>query len=276
MRFGAFRWVCRKSGRWRRPANRSCCPCSTVAGIGWRMAIGSAAKASPRLRRIRSCFEKKCSASSPYLIVRVLNESDFEAMGTLANHAAVSIANANAFEEIAFLKERLEEENSYLREEVTAASGGGDIIGESPALRDVLRQIELVAASDATVLITGESGTGKELVARAIHERSSAPRPADGEGQLRRRARGAVRERVLRSRERRVHRRAPRKGGTLRAGRWRHAFPRRDRRNPVRDAGEAATCIAGTGSRAGRRHAPAQSERADHRRDQPRSQRRHR
>ena len=103
----------------------------------------------------------------------VLNESDFEAMGTLANHAAVSIANANAFEEIAFLKERLEEENSYLREEVTAASGGGDIIGESPALRDVLRQIELVAASDATVLITGESGTGKELVARAIHERSS-------------------------------------------------------------------------------------------------------
>jgi GAF domain-containing protein len=106
-----------------------------------------------------------------------LNESDFESMGTLANHAAVSIANANAFEEIAFLKERLEEENSYLREEVTAASGGGDLIGESPALRDVLRQIELVAASDATVLITGESGTGKELVARAIHERSS---PATG------------------------------------------------------------------------------------------------
>jgi transcriptional regulator with GAF, ATPase, and Fis domain len=56
---------------------------------------------------------------------------------------------------------------------VTAASGGGDIIGESPALRNVLRQIELVAASDATVLVTGESGTGKELVARAIHERSA-------------------------------------------------------------------------------------------------------
>jgi transcriptional regulator with GAF, ATPase, and Fis domain len=65
----------------------------------------------------------------------------------------------------------LEEENSYLREEVIAASGG-DLIGESAALRKVLRQIGLVAASDATVLITGESGTGKELVARAIHERS--------------------------------------------------------------------------------------------------------
>ena len=102
-----------------------------------------------------------------------ITESDFESLRVLADHASVSIANANAFEEIAYLKERLEEENSYLREEVTAASGGGDIIGESSALRNVLRQVELVAASDATVLVTGESGTGKELVARAIHERSA-------------------------------------------------------------------------------------------------------
>jgi len=101
----------------------------------------------------------------------VITESDFESLRVLADHAAVSIANANAFEEIAYLKERLEEENSYLREEVIAASGG-DLIGDSAALRKVLRQIGLVAASDATVLITGESGTGKELVARAIHERS--------------------------------------------------------------------------------------------------------
>jgi len=101
----------------------------------------------------------------------MITESDFESLRVLADHAAVSIANANAFEEIAYLKERLEEQNSYLREEVIAASGG-DLIGESAALRKVLRQIGLVAASDATVLITGESGTGKELVARAIHERS--------------------------------------------------------------------------------------------------------
>jgi transcriptional regulator with GAF, ATPase, and Fis domain len=101
----------------------------------------------------------------------VITESDFQSARVLADHAAVSIANANAFEEIEYLKERLEEENSYLREEVTAASGG-DLIGESAALREVLKQIGLVAASDATVLITGESGTGKELVARAIHERS--------------------------------------------------------------------------------------------------------
>ncbi|QIF06211.1 sigma 54-interacting transcriptional regulator [Roseimicrobium sp. ORNL1] len=102
-----------------------------------------------------------------------LNEADFEYLRVFADHAAVSIANANAFEEIARLKERLEEENDYLREEVTTASGTGYFIGESPALKKVLRQIDLVAATDATVLVTGESGTGKELVARAIHERSS-------------------------------------------------------------------------------------------------------
>ena len=104
----------------------------------------------------------------------VLNDEDFKWLRVFADHAAVSIANANAFEEIAFLKERLEEENHYLREEVTAARGGGGaLIGESPALKKVLQQIDLVAPADATVLITGESGTGKELVASAIHERSS-------------------------------------------------------------------------------------------------------
>jgi transcriptional regulator with GAF, ATPase, and Fis domain len=91
---------------------------------------------------------------------------------SFANHAAVVIANARAFEEIEYLKERLEEEISYLREEVSEVRGSGDLVGESPALRKVQQQIDLVAPTQATVLITGESGTGKELVARAIHERS--------------------------------------------------------------------------------------------------------
>jgi transcriptional regulator with GAF, ATPase, and Fis domain len=98
-----------------------------------------------------------------------LSDDDLRWVQVFADHAAVSIANARAFEEIEFLKARLEEENTYLREEVTSALDVGDIIGHSPGLRKVMQQIQLVAATEATVLVTGESGTGKELVARAIH-----------------------------------------------------------------------------------------------------------
>jgi transcriptional regulator with GAF, ATPase, and Fis domain len=101
-----------------------------------------------------------------------LAAAEFAWLRTFADHAAVSIANARAFEEIESLKKRLEQENDYLREEVIAALGSRDIIGQSSALKKVLRQIELVAPTDAAVLVQGESGTGKELVARAIHERS--------------------------------------------------------------------------------------------------------
>jgi len=103
----------------------------------------------------------------------LLNEEAFEWLRIFADYAAVSIANARAREEIDLLRARLEEENLYLREEVTAALGMGEFVGESQALQHVLRQVQLVAPTDAAVLITGESGTGKELVARAIHERSS-------------------------------------------------------------------------------------------------------
>ena len=83
-----------------------------------------------------------------------------------------AIANARAFEEIGRLKEQLELERDYLREELAGVQEFGDIIGQSPSLKNVLQQIDLVAATDASVLILGESGTGKELVAREIHRRS--------------------------------------------------------------------------------------------------------
>lgn len=100
-----------------------------------------------------------------------LPESDFRWLRTFADHAAVSIASARAYEEIERLHRQLELENEYLRTEVTAPFS--DIHGSSPALQKVLRQIEMVAPTDATVLILGESGVGKELVARAIHDRSA-------------------------------------------------------------------------------------------------------
>ena len=67
---------------------------------------------------------------------------------------------------------RLQAQNEYLLDEIRSAHNYADIIGESPGLRKVLQQIQLVAPTDATVLVNGESGTGKELVARAIHENS--------------------------------------------------------------------------------------------------------
>ncbi len=91
---------------------------------------------------------------------------------TIADLAAASIANARAFEVIETLRAQLELENAYLREEVSEARAYGDIVGQSPALRTISQQIELVAPTDASVLILGESGTGKELVAQEIHRRS--------------------------------------------------------------------------------------------------------
>lgn len=75
-------------------------------------------------------------------------------------------------EELDRLRRQLEMENAYLREEVRHELAFGHIIGKSPVLQKVLREIELVAQTDASVLLEGETGTGKELVARAIHEQS--------------------------------------------------------------------------------------------------------
>jgi transcriptional regulator with GAF, ATPase, and Fis domain len=101
-----------------------------------------------------------------------LSEIDFRWLRLFADHAAISIVNARAFEQIEELKRRLELENEYLREEISQSQAIGGLVGSSPALNKVLEQIELVAGTNANVLILGESGTGKELVARAIHERS--------------------------------------------------------------------------------------------------------
>jgi len=90
-----------------------------------------------------------------------------------ADEIAGAIVNARAFEEIERLQSKLELQNIYLQEEVREAKALGDIIGQHVAIQRLLRQIEMVAPTDATVLILGESGTGKELVARELHRRST-------------------------------------------------------------------------------------------------------
>lgn len=78
-----------------------------------------------------------------------------------------------ALKENAQLRERLEKENAYLQEEILSQSSHHEILGQSDGISQTITQIDLVAPTDANVLITGESGTGKELVARGIHRASS-------------------------------------------------------------------------------------------------------
>lgn len=77
-----------------------------------------------------------------------------------------------ALTELEALKHRLQLENDYLQEELREETNYHEIVGRSRAVREVIKKIELVAPTDAAVLINGESGTGKELIARAIHARS--------------------------------------------------------------------------------------------------------
>ncbi|MDR4499938.1 MAG: sigma 54-interacting transcriptional regulator [Nitrospirales bacterium] len=103
---------------------------------------------------------------------------ELELLGQVATQVAIGLDNAMAYQKITELKERLEQENVYLKDEIRTEHHFEEIIGDSHALKRVLQQVEIVAPTDSTVLIQGETGTGKELVARALHELSSrAARP---------------------------------------------------------------------------------------------------
>ncbi|WP_375689192.1 sigma 54-interacting transcriptional regulator [Pseudooceanicola sp. LIPI14-2-Ac024] len=111
----------------------------------------------------------------------------------------------DAMEEVAALRDRLEQENAYLQEEISSARAHHDIVGQAPSVQRTLKQVELVGPTDANVLISGEGGTGKSLVAAAVHKASdrrrrplirlncsALPEDAEGElfGQVRRAGRG--------------------------------------------------------------------------------------
>jgi formate hydrogenlyase transcriptional activator len=100
-------------------------------------------------------------------------DEDVELLAAVSGPLATAVANSLAYSEIERLKNRLQEENLLLREELDQRSMFEEIVGVSPALRRVLNRIARVAPTDATVLLVGETGTGKELLARAIHRRSA-------------------------------------------------------------------------------------------------------
>lgn len=102
----------------------------------------------------------------------ILTDTILDVLRVIADHVATALANASAFEAIGRLKKKLEAENTYLRQELFEVASVGGIVGKSTLLQKVLNQVELVAPTNASVLILGESGTGKELIAREIHHRS--------------------------------------------------------------------------------------------------------
>jgi PAS domain S-box-containing protein len=100
-------------------------------------------------------------------------QQDLASLGRIAHQIATAIDNALAFRQIADLTDKLKQEKRYLEEELRTEYSFEEIVGESAGLKRVLKQVETVAPTDASVLILGETGTGKELIARAIHELSA-------------------------------------------------------------------------------------------------------
>ena len=101
-----------------------------------------------------------------------LTKDDQELFHQVANQVAIAAANALAVRDLEALKNKLAQEKLYLEDEIRSELHFEEIVGNSSALKQVLKLIQTVASSDSTVLLLGETGTGKELIARAVHEHS--------------------------------------------------------------------------------------------------------
>ena len=127
------------------------------------------------------------------------SDDDAKLFSWIGAQVALAAANSMAYQEISSLKDKLAKEKLYLEEEIQTAYNFEEIVGDSRALKLVLKEVQTVAATDSTVLILGETGSGKELVARALHNRQRSAGANIREAQLRRDSDGAVGKRTLRT-----------------------------------------------------------------------------
>jgi formate hydrogenlyase transcriptional activator len=100
-------------------------------------------------------------------------DDDAKLLSRIGAQVALAAANSLAYQEISSLKDKLAKEKLYLEEEIQTEYNFDEIVGDSRALKLVLKEIQTVAVTDSTVLILGETGSGKELVARALHNHSN-------------------------------------------------------------------------------------------------------
>ncbi len=115
---------------------------------------------------------------------RPFTGDEVELLVQVANQIAIALENSLSYRELTEIKDRLAIEKRYLEDDIRIDKNFGEMLGESPAFESVLKNIQIVAPTEATVLILGETGTGKELVARKIHRVERTQREQLCEGQL--------------------------------------------------------------------------------------------
>jgi formate hydrogenlyase transcriptional activator len=148
-----------------------------MAGFDWRSIFPDTPEAQHRLREALRLVESGTDACGQALELRRKEDGrplwvQWWSKREAGKYARIMFLDMTEQVLMEREKARLEDQNAYLLDELRNEKNFGDVIGGSSGLRKVMRQVQLVAPADATVLITGESGTGKELVARAIHEQS--------------------------------------------------------------------------------------------------------